>query len=161
MANQEIPCKGKGGEMRKGVVGILIRLAVSVALCAAVLWLGGCTNQSDRQIREQAERTTEQAKEQAQKAAAEARAAAANATREANDVAQGVRQGIHNGRGGSGLVNVNAASRADLESLPGVSPATANRIAENRPYGTPYDLVRKRVISQAEFNRISGDVVAQ
>jgi DNA uptake protein ComE-like DNA-binding protein len=71
-----------------------------------------------------------------------------------------VRQGIHNGRG-SGLVNVNAASRADLESLPGVSPATANRIAENRPYGTPYDLVRKRVISQAEFNRISGDVVAQ
>jgi DNA uptake protein ComE-like DNA-binding protein len=147
--------------MQAGHRGILIRLAATVALCAAMLWLGGCTNQSDRQIRERAERATEQAKEQAQKAAAEARAAAANATRQANDVAQGVRQGIHNGRGGPGPVNVNAASRADLETLPGVTPATADRIAENRPYSTPFDMVRKRVISQAEFNRISGDVVAQ
>jgi DNA uptake protein ComE-like DNA-binding protein len=147
--------------MRSGQSGILIRLVVSAALCAAVLWLGGCANQSDQQIRDQAARATEQAKVQAQKAAAEARAAAANATREANDVAQGVREGVHNGRGGPGPVNVNAASRADLESLPGVSPATADRIAENRPYSTPYDMVRKRVLSQSEFNRISGNVVAQ
>ena len=145
--------------MRRGHHGILIRLAASAALCAAMLWLGGCTNRSDRQIRDQAERATEQARAQADKAAAEAKAAAANATREANDVAQGVREGIHNGHGGP--VNVNAASRADLETLPGVTPATANRIAENRPYGTPFDMVRKRVITQSEFNRISGDVVAQ
>jgi DNA uptake protein ComE-like DNA-binding protein len=145
--------------MRRGHDGILIRLAASAVLCAALLWLGGCENHSDRQIRDQAERATEQAREQAQKAAAEAKAAAANATREANDVAQGVRDGMHNGHGGP--VNVNAASRADLESLPGVTPATADRIADNRPYSTPYDMVRKRVISQNEFNRISGAVVAQ
>jgi DNA uptake protein ComE-like DNA-binding protein len=147
--------------MRREQSGILIRLGAAAALCAAVLWLGGCQNQSDRQIRDQAERATEQARAQAQKAADEARVAAANATREANDVAQGVRDGIHNGHPGPGAINVNAASRADLESLPGVTPATADRIAENRPYGTPYDLVRKRVISQNEFNRISGSVVAQ
>jgi DNA uptake protein ComE-like DNA-binding protein len=146
--------------VRRDHPGILIRLAASAALCAAVLWLGGCANQSDRQIRDQAERATEQARVQAQKAAAEAKVAAANATREANDVAQGVRDGMHNGHA-AGPVNLNAASRADLESLPGVSPATADRIAGNRPYNTPYDLVRRRVISQAEFNRISGDVVAQ
>lgn len=149
----------QGGDMRRGHEGILIRLAASAALCAAILWLGGCENRSDRQIRDQAERATEQAREQARKAADEARAAAANATRQANDVAQGVREGMHNGR--RGPVNVNAASRDDLLSLPGVTSATADRIAENRPYSTPYDLVRKRVISQAEFNRISGDVVAQ
>jgi DNA uptake protein ComE-like DNA-binding protein len=163
MANQEIPCKGRqGGEddMRRGHGGMLIRLAATAALCAAVLWLGGCSNRSDRQIREQAERATEQARVQAQKAAEEARAAAANATREANDVADGVRDGIHN-RNGERMVNLNDASRSDLESLPGVSPATADRIAGNRPYATPFDLVRKRVISQAEFNRISGDVVTR
>jgi DNA uptake protein ComE-like DNA-binding protein len=147
--------------MRRGHHQILIRLAVTAALCAGVLWLSSCSNRSDRQIRDQAQRATEQARVQAQKAAAEARAAAANATREANDVAQGVRQGMHNGRPRPGPVNVNAASRADLASLPGISPATADRIAGNRPYRTPFDMVRKRVISQAEFNRISGDVVAQ
>lgn len=146
--------------MRRGHDGILIRVAATAALCAAVLWLGGCANQSDQQIRDRAEHATEQAKVQAQKAAADARVAAANATREANDVAAGVRDGMHSGHGDH-VVNVNAASRADLETLPGVSPATANRIAENRPYNTPYDLVRKRVISQNEYNRISGAVVAQ
>lgn len=145
----------------RGHEGILIRLMAAIVLCTAVLWVGGCSERSDRQIRDQAERATEQAKVQARKAADEARAAAANATRQANDVAQGVRDGMHNGHDGPGVVNVNAASRADLESLPGVSPATADRIAENRPYNTPYDLVRKRVISQAEFNRISGSVVAR
>ena len=145
----------------KGHEGILIRLVAAMMLCTALLWFGGCSDRSDRQIRDQAERATEQAKVQAQKAAEEARAAAANATRQANDVAQGVRDGMHNGHDGRGVVNVNAASRADLESLPGVNPATADRIAENRPYNTPYDLVRKRVISQSEFNRISGSVVAQ
>jgi DNA uptake protein ComE-like DNA-binding protein len=147
--------------MDRGHSGMLIRLAATAGLCAGVLWLSSCSNQSDRQIREQAEHATEQARAQAEKAAAEARAAAANATRQANDVAQGVRQGMHNGQPGPGPVNVNAASRADLESLPGVTPATADRIAENRPYNTPFDMVRKRVISQSEYNRISGDVVAQ
>jgi DNA uptake protein ComE-like DNA-binding protein len=146
--------------MKRGQLTILIRLAVLVPLCTAVLWLAGCENRSDRQIRDQAERATEQARQQAEKAAAEAKAAAANATREVNDVAQGVRDGIHNGRPG-GAVNVNAASRDDLLTLPGITPAAADRIASNRPYGTPFDMVRKRVISQAEFNRISGDVVAQ
>ena len=145
----------------RGHEGILIRLVAAMILCTAVLWFGGCSNQSDRQIRENAERATEQAKVQARKAADEAKIAAANATREANDVAQGVREGMHNGHEDHGVVNVNAASRADLESLPGVSPATADRIAQNRPYSTPYDMVRKRVISQSEFNRISGNVVAQ
>jgi DNA uptake protein ComE-like DNA-binding protein len=138
----------------------IIRLAASLVLCAALLWMASCAGKSDQQIQQQAQQATERAKVQADKAAAEAKVAAANATREVNDVAAGVRAGLHN-RNGAPVVNVNAASRADLEHLPGITPNTARRIADNRPYNTPYDLVRKRVISQSEYNRISGDLVAQ
>jgi DNA uptake protein ComE-like DNA-binding protein len=137
-----------------------IRLALTAVLCTALLWMASCAGRSDRQIQQQAQQATEQAKVEARKAAAEAKVAAANATREANDVAKGVRAGLHD-RDGAPVVDVNAASRADLERLPGVTPVTARRIEENRPYGAPYDLVRKRVISDAEYNRISGEVVAR
>ncbi|MGC2637319.1 MAG: helix-hairpin-helix domain-containing protein [Acidobacteriaceae bacterium] len=137
-----------------------IRLAAVAVLCTALLWMASCAGKSDRQIQQQAQQATEQAKVEARKAEAEAKIAAANATREANDVATGVRAGLHD-RNGAPVVNVNAASRADLEGLPGITPVTARRIEQNRPYGTPYDMVRKRVISEAEYNRISGDVVAR
>lgn len=137
-----------------------IRLAATVGLCAAVLWMASCSNQSDQSIQQQAQQSTEKARADAQKAAAEARVAAANATREANDVAAGIRAGLHN-KPGATVVNVNSASRSTLETLPGVTPATARRIADARPYNDTYDLVRKRVVSEAEYNRISGQVVAR
>jgi DNA uptake protein ComE-like DNA-binding protein len=129
-------------------------------LCTALLCMTSCAGKSDRQIQEQARQATEQAKEQAQKAADEAKIAAANATREANDVAAGVKAGLH-GKPGAGVINLNAASPQALETLPGITPGAAARIADNRPYNDPYDLVRKRLISQAEYNRIAGQVVAQ
>jgi DNA uptake protein ComE-like DNA-binding protein len=140
--------------------GLAMRLAATVGLCAALFWMASCANQSDQQIQQQAQQATEKAKVEAKRAADEAKIAAANATREANDVAAGVRAGMHN-KPGAGVVNLNAASRESLETLPGVTAATARRIEGNRPYNDPYDLVRKRVVSQAEYDRISGQVVAQ
>lgn len=122
--------------------------------------MGSCARESDQQIQQQAQRATEQAKRDAQKAAAEAKVATANASREANDVAKGVRAGLHN-KNGERVLDVNTASRADLETLPGVTPATARRIAENRPYSSPRDLVRKRVISQSEYDRIADQIDAR
>lgn len=139
---------------------LTMRLLACVVLCAALLWMASCAHESDRQIQQQAQRATEQAKRDAQKAAAQAKVAAANATREANDVAKGVRAGIHN-KNGDRAVDVNTASRSDLETLPGVTPATARRITHNRPYSSPHDLVRKQVISQNEYNRIADDIVAR
>lgn len=139
---------------------LAVRLAATAVLCLGLLWVTSCAGKSDRQIQQQAQQATERAKVEANKAAAEARVAAANATREANDVAAGVRAGLHN-QNGAQTVNVNAASSATLETLPGVTPVVARRIAENRPYNSTYDLVRKRVVSEAEYNRISGEVVAR
>lgn len=141
---------------------LMMRLVATFAICAALLWMAGCTGrESDQQIQDQAQRATEQAKVDARKAAAEAKIAAANATREANDVAKGVRRGLHHGPdGGPDAVNINSASHADLETLPGVSAALAHRIAANRPYDTPHDLVRKHIVTQAEYDRISSQIVA-
>lgn len=147
--------------MRRSVYGNLtIRLLACLALCAALLWMASCAHESDQQIQRQAQEATERAKVQAQKAAAQAKVAAAQASRTAKDVAKGVRAGLHD-KNGQHAVDLNSASRADLESLPGVGAHTARRIEENRPYHSPRDLVRKRVISQAEYDRIADEVVAR
>lgn len=147
---------------RRGLLDLMIRIAATMGLCVALLWMVSCSQrqESDQQLRQQAQEATERAKVDAQKAAADARIAAANAERDANDVAQGVKAGLHNGHG-AGVVDVNSASRASLESLPGVTPAVARRIANNRPYSSPHDMVRKGAITQAEYDRIAGDVTAQ
>jgi DNA uptake protein ComE-like DNA-binding protein len=139
-------------------------VAATLGLCTALFWVASCNgngHESDQQIQQQAQRATEQAKVAAKEAADEARIAAANAERDAHDVAKGVRTGLHNGKNGSSLVNVNTATRVDLESLPGVTPTTARRIAENRPYDTTHDLVRKGAVSQAEYDRIADNIATK
>ena len=141
---------------------VTMRVVTAVGVCTALFWVVSCNRngspESDRQIQQQAQQATEKAKAAAQQAAADARVAAANAEREANDVAAGVKSGLHNGRG---AIDLNSASRSDLETLPGVTATTARRIEANRPYATPHDLVRKGVVSEAEYSRIAGDVVTR
>lgn len=133
--------------------------------CFAILWFAGCSNnnqKSDQQLQQQAAEATEKAKVEAQQAAAEAKVAAANAERKANDIAAGVRQGLHNGKPSpDGAVDINSATEGQLAGLPGITPARARRIINDRPYNSPHDLVAKGVITRAEYDRISGQIVAQ
>lgn len=133
--------------------------------CLAILWFAGCRNnsqKSDQQLQQQAADATEKAKVEAQQAAAEAKVAAANAERKANDIASGVRQGLHNGKPSpDGAVDINSAPEAQLIGLPGITPARARRIISDRPYSSTHDLVSKGVISNAEYDRLSGRIVAQ
>ena len=139
----------------------MFRLAATAAICAALLWMAGCsTHPSDEQIRQQAQQATERARIEARKAAAEAKVAAAEAARQAKDVAAGVKAGMRNGHGGH-EIDINSASRTDLETLPGVTASTARLIIAHRPYDTPHDLVRKRVVSEAEYDRISDRITTQ
>jgi DNA uptake protein ComE-like DNA-binding protein len=137
----------------------------ALAITAGVAWLAGCnisgTPQSDQQIRDNAAKTTAQVKAGAQQAAADAKVAAANAERKIDDVAAGVKDGMHaDGKPSAGVIDINSASTLQLETLPGISSARAQRIVDNRPYSAPHDLVAKGVVSEAEYARVSGKIVA-
>jgi DNA uptake protein ComE-like DNA-binding protein len=137
---------------------------ITLVSCLALLWLAACSTkpQSDQQIKQQAAQTTEQVKAGAKQAAADAKVAAANAERKANDIAAGVKQGLHNNASpkSSGSVDINSASQARLTALPGITAARARRIINNRPYASPHDLVSKGVLTRAEYDQISGQIVA-
>ena len=138
---------------------------IALVTSPALLWLAACANRprNDQEIQQQAAQTTEQVKAGATEAAADAKVAAANAEREANDIAAGVKEGIHgnDSSNSSGAVDINSASTARLTTLPGITAARAQRIVNNRPYASPHELVSKGVLTRAEYDQISGQIVAR
>ena len=58
----------------------------------------------------------------------------------------------------SPLVSVNSGTQSDLESLPGVGPATAKKIIDSRPYQTIEELVSKKAVGTALFEKIKAQV---
>jgi competence protein ComEA len=61
----------------------------------------------------------------------------------------------------SPLVDINAASLAELDTLPGVGPATAQRIIDGRPYGSIEDLMRVKGIGQATFDKLKEHITVR
>ncbi|MFA6005812.1 MAG: ComEA family DNA-binding protein [Patescibacteria group bacterium] len=51
-------------------------------------------------------------------------------------------------------VNINTASRTELELLPGIGSVTTENIIDHRPYADVYELVTKKVVGQKIFDRI-------
>ena len=52
------------------------------------------------------------------------------------------------------LISVNTASSSQLDSLPGVGPATSAKIIAARPYGSLEELVSKKAVSQSVYEKI-------
>ena len=56
----------------------------------------------------------------------------------------------------AGKVDINSASAAQLDALPGVGPARAKKIIEGRPYASLDDLVKKKVLTKGVFDGARG-----
>jgi competence protein ComEA len=57
-----------------------------------------------------------------------------------------------------GALDLNSASLEELRMVPGVNEATAKEIVENRPYARADELITKKVLSKAAYDRIKEHV---
>jgi DNA uptake protein ComE-like DNA-binding protein len=117
-----------------------LRFPSLIALTMLVASVTACTNTGDNpdQIRQRTAEATETMR------------------RDAKAVAEGMKEGMSAGK----TVNINKASREDLVSLPGITEREADRIIADRPFADAHDLVKRHVLTEAEYARISDRIIA-
>src|SRR5260370_4475567 len=85
----------------------------------------------------------------------------AQATAEVKRDAKAVSEGIREGWSRDKPLDLNTATKEQLLSLPGVTSAQADRMIAGRPYNEPGDLVTRRIIPKAEYDKISDRITAK
>lgn len=57
-------------------------------------------------------------------------------------------------------LDINSATKEQLQALPGIGDAYSQKIVNNRPYRTKRDLVTKKVIPQSTYDKIKDQIIA-
>jgi DNA uptake protein ComE-like DNA-binding protein len=122
-----------------GIAGLALAAAMATAGCE------GDSAEREKKIHDEAA-----------KAAAQAKPAVEEAGRVVKAAVDGAKEGWENGT--QKAVDLNAASQDELTGLPGVGPHEAKRIMAGRPYKDKHELVSKKILTAAAYEKLKNDV---
>ncbi|HET9280820.1 MAG TPA: helix-hairpin-helix domain-containing protein [Candidatus Angelobacter sp.] len=135
-----------------------MRLIIFIAFAASLALSAGCGQQDTEKTRQEAAQATQKIKEGSKVAAVELKKDAKEAAQQTKAAAQGVKDGLQSP---DAAVNVNTASKAQLQTLPGLDEEMADRIIAGRPYHTVDEVGTKGVVSPEEFQAIKRKIVVK
>ncbi len=84
----------------------------------------------------------------------------ADATAQLKQNAKAVAEGVREGWNRNKPLDLNNSTKNQIASLPGITGEQADRIVAGRPYEAPHQLVTRRILSEAEYAKISDEVTA-
>ncbi len=129
-------------KLKKLMLAMLLAIAVAIIPAAAQ-----DTGHND---------TNAKTKKAVKKAGSEVKEGAAKAEDKTEAAAKKVA-----GKSDADKLDINTATKEQLEALPGIGPAYSQKIIDGRPYAMKSDLTKRKIVPQATYDGVKDEIIAK